>query len=260
MYHCQAVSFARGRRLSLCWFARLRSGTFRLYCCCERADRILRTWQDNRSCHTLSNEEGEANNEANTEYEDDLYVEEEHLSFTTELVSSSNQFIDYIYRSNARTFDSLNLYSFITKTYKISEKSETDRENKRTHNSIGRPINERGRFLPAHPQFDSHLLRLKSKGSIPVILGPTIPQKDQQDEKWCRLMLLLFKPWRKLSDLIHPEETWEEAFAMTDFDEASLGTMDNIELLVQPVLLSNALPFSSSGQYLPGRALPILRC
>ncbi|EIW63236.1 uncharacterized protein TRAVEDRAFT_92353, partial [Trametes versicolor FP-101664 SS1] len=50
---------------------------------------------------------------------------------------------------------------------------------------------------------------------IPVILGDRIPRSDRGDEEkeqWARMMLILFVPWRRPSDLHGPTESWTAAF------------------------------------------------
>ncbi|KAG2149574.1 hypothetical protein BD769DRAFT_1331743, partial [Suillus cothurnatus] len=49
---------------------------------------------------------------------------------------------------------------------------------------------------------------------IPVPMGPRMPRRDQQAvyPKYCRLMLILFKPWRSVSDLKKGTQSWTEVF------------------------------------------------
>ena len=46
------------------------------------------------------------------------------------------------------------------------------------------------------------------------MIGPALPRRDQGPiyPRYCRLMLVLFKPWRKVADLREPGETWTQAF------------------------------------------------
>ncbi|KAF8222890.1 hypothetical protein L208DRAFT_1225942, partial [Tricholoma matsutake] len=48
---------------------------------------------------------------------------------------------------------------------------------------------------------------------IPVLIG-SVPRQDCQEtyERYCRLMLTLFKPWRMAFDLHQPNESWSAAF------------------------------------------------
>lgn len=56
-----------------------------------------------------------------------------------------------------------------------------------------------------HDQAASHILRVRapSEGLIPVPIGPGIPRRDKPElrARYCRLMLIFFKPWRQASDL-----------------------------------------------------------
>ncbi|KAF9037306.1 hypothetical protein BDZ89DRAFT_908455, partial [Hymenopellis radicata] len=44
--------------------------------------------------------------------------------------------------------------------------------------------------------------------------GPGIPRRDCPAlyTRYCRLMLILFKPWGSSADLRHPGESWPNAF------------------------------------------------
>ncbi|KAJ7881842.1 hypothetical protein B0H13DRAFT_1459892, partial [Mycena leptocephala] len=84
-----------------------------------------------------------------------------------------------------------------------------------------------------HSQFETHLLRLRSVPQIPILLGPTLPRPDRSDaeyERWCRAMLVIFKPWREPSDLRRPDETWKDAFSRTTFSEDLKQIMRNMNV------------------------------
>ncbi|KAJ7822188.1 hypothetical protein B0H14DRAFT_2370902, partial [Mycena olivaceomarginata] len=55
-----------------------------------------------------------------------------------------------------------------------------------------------------------------SKGPIAVIQlsTPGIPRRDRSEvsARYCRLMLIFFKPWRHARDLRKEGESWENAF------------------------------------------------
>ncbi|KAJ4473214.1 hypothetical protein C8R41DRAFT_711055, partial [Lentinula lateritia] len=46
--------------------------------------------------------------------------------------------------------------------------------------------------------------------------GPAIPRRDRKEvwPRYCRLMLMFFKPWRTGTDLRNEGQGWEEAFEM----------------------------------------------
>jgi hypothetical protein len=77
-------------------------------------------------------------------------------------------------------------------------------------------IRPRVQFLPEHLESDSHVLRIRAPDSrrVPVPIGPGIPRRDKLEvrERYCRLMLILFKPWRHASDLRRNNQTWHDAF------------------------------------------------
>ncbi|THU92914.1 hypothetical protein K435DRAFT_624152, partial [Dendrothele bispora CBS 962.96] len=64
--------------------------------------------------------------------------------------------------------------------------------------------------------------------------GPAIPRRDRADvfQRYCRCMLLLFKPWRTPSNLRLPSQSWSEAFE--EFKETcspdKLDLMTNMQL------------------------------
>ncbi|KZO91897.1 hypothetical protein CALVIDRAFT_466384, partial [Calocera viscosa TUFC12733] len=69
---------------------------------------------------------------------------------------------------------------------------------------------------------------------VPVILGPSIPRGDRGLEErveWCRAMLILFKPWRCLDDLLLHGEGWDAAFERCVFTAEQLRVMGNIGVL-----------------------------
>ncbi|KAH9852942.1 hypothetical protein C2E23DRAFT_729763, partial [Lenzites betulinus] len=75
----------------------------------------------------------------------------------------------------------------------------------------------RGSFSSSeHTQYDTHILRMRQDCDVPVILGDRIPRSDRGDEEkeaWARMMLILFVPWRRPSDLRAMDESWVEAMA-----------------------------------------------
>ncbi|KZV60815.1 hypothetical protein PENSPDRAFT_540686, partial [Peniophora sp. CONT] len=65
--------------------------------------------------------------------------------------------------------------------------------------------------------------------------GPSVPRRDRDEARpqYCRLMLILFKPWRHASDLRDPGQSWEDAFAQFLISCPSHLTrvMNNMQLL-----------------------------
>ena len=70
---------------------------------------------------------------------------------------------------------------------------------------------------PDHTQSERKAHRLRSdtaKYYIPVPIGPALPRRDRVHlyARYCRLMLILFKPWRGVDDLRDDGQTWPSAF------------------------------------------------
>ncbi|KZT61745.1 hypothetical protein CALCODRAFT_423227, partial [Calocera cornea HHB12733] len=71
---------------------------------------------------------------------------------------------------------------------------------------------------------------------VPVLLGPTLPRADRGEEEraqWCRTMLILFKPWRTLNDILPSQRSWTEAFEEYRFDSRLEEIMSHIGVLNQ---------------------------
>ena len=69
-------------------------------------------------------------------------------------------------------------------------------------------------FLDGHLEHNSHHLVSRSHNVIVVPIGPSLPHRNQSENyaKYCRIMLILFKPWRNAANLRKQGETWETAF------------------------------------------------
>jgi len=71
-------------------------------------------------------------------------------------------------------------------------------------------------LLPGHDEHNSHVLKIRrpSKKIVPVPVGLSIPRRDKKDSyaRYCRLMLIFFKPWREALDLKSKEQSWEDAY------------------------------------------------
>ncbi|KAJ3965944.1 hypothetical protein EV361DRAFT_809857, partial [Lentinula raphanica] len=92
-------------------------------------------------------------------------------------------------------------------------------------------------FQIEHLQAQTHTLKLlKARDRVvPICIGPSIPRRDRPEvyERYSRLMLILFKPWRKIEDLRESSELWSEAFAKFKAccDTSVVKFMDNMQLL-----------------------------
>ncbi|KZP32477.1 hypothetical protein FIBSPDRAFT_704486, partial [Athelia psychrophila] len=67
-----------------------------------------------------------------------------------------------------------------------------------------------------HPQIDTHVARQRDLNVVPVLLGNALPRPDTNGEaghtRWCRAMLILFKPWRTSRDLKTADQSWDDAY------------------------------------------------
>ncbi len=151
-------------------------------------------------------------------------------------ISASNQHQDYIYRSSDPEFDSLCLYEFIGIVEKMSmryisrgrkDQRDVESEDADDNHAVrdlrggqrqgsGRQAAPRGRFSSRdHTQYTTHFLRRRLVWTVPVVLGATPPRPDRAPEEkalWARMMLILFVPWRKPSDIRLQNENWTAAF------------------------------------------------
>ncbi|KAH9854461.1 hypothetical protein C2E23DRAFT_699808, partial [Lenzites betulinus] len=154
--------------------------------------------------------------------------QEDGETFTLQMqagsISSMSQQQDYVYRCIDDPFEALCLYQFVSCTKKESlRRDESRRLPTRTERSsmdalpyVGRDRLPRGSFSSSvHTQQSTHILRITKDFDVPVILGNRIPRSDRGDEEredWARMMLILFVPWRRPSDIRRIDETWIEAF------------------------------------------------
>ena len=71
-------------------------------------------------------------------------------------------------------------------------------------------------FGSEHIESKTHCLSIRTPENkfVLVPIGPSIPRRDQRKAyaRYCRLMLIFFKPWRHASDLRSTGQKWEDAF------------------------------------------------
>ncbi|KAG2139900.1 hypothetical protein BD769DRAFT_1308615, partial [Suillus cothurnatus] len=89
----------------------------------------------------------------------------------------------------------------------------------------------------AHPQIGSHMtrIRLMQHRLVPVPIGTAISHRDRSCiyAQYCRLKLILFKPWRSARDLRSDGQSWESAFnEFLGVAKVCLkNVMDNMQIL-----------------------------
>ena len=88
-----------------------------------------------------------------------------------------------------------------------------------------------------HPESSTHFLWIRKPqiNRVVVPIGLAIPRRDQEKiyPQYCRLMLMLFKPWLKASDLRTAGQTWSEAFEQfqQNCPQKQKDIMNNMQIL-----------------------------
>ena len=142
-------------------------------------------------------------------------------------ISVINQQQDYVYRPINEPFNSLSLYEFVSSTEKMV-KASTGRAQLHLSDAVeldasilpaersSRGQMARGEFSSSvHTQSATHVVRMRMRSLVPVILGNRTPRCDREPderEAWARMMMILFVPWRRPSDLRNAEETWLQSY------------------------------------------------
>ena len=121
------------------------------------------------------------------------------------------------------------LYDYISQYYKFLIPKT---KGKRRHSSADLNFDE------FHPQHKTHSLRKRHPHQyvVPVIIGPTFPQKEKDPEKYAMLFLFLFKPFNKVDDIKLPNQTWYEAYQTWDrtlLDHDTFVKLENFETNIQ---------------------------
>jgi hypothetical protein len=160
-----------------------------------------------------------------------------------ELVAQSSQVMDYQLRP--KIFDNISVWDFVTsfrkttikrrKTCKLNnlnldenlDSYDSENENLMTEN-----VNM---FLDGHLEHHSHQVVARPHKLVAVPIGPSLPFRDRSETyaKYCRIMLLLFKPWRNATDLRNQGDTWIVAFEIFKNECSSniITLMNNMQLL-----------------------------
>ncbi|KAF5334229.1 hypothetical protein D9611_014313 [Ephemerocybe angulata] len=174
------------------------------------------------------------NDGSDIDLDDDVFLEQNEKG---EITPRASQLRDYIFRGNL--FSPVSLWDFVARSCKFSfSKSGKDSLSLSdvqgieetwapfdvlTAASASRPS---ARFLEGHDEHKSSYITLSHplNAAVPVPIGPALPRRDRPDvrEKYCRLMLILFKPWRSPKDLIGSFSSWGDAFE--DFTHSRLYT------------------------------------
>ena len=117
----------------------------------------------------------------------------------------------------------------------MKDESETGDREKRGITRRGVRKVRRFRFLDGHGERDKKHIRMRAKEVVPVPIGPAMPRRDEDLKfmRYCRLMLILFKPWRSVADLREQAETWECAFTAykQEMESHHVKILDNMQVL-----------------------------
>ncbi len=183
--------------------------------------------------HDVGPELGRTQSTASRENSSSIEVEDDQLPSTLEReetvtlslangsISALNQQQDYLLRPRTDPFDCMSLYQYAGLTEKVTVAFDTqsrrdDPSPEGRVSSRGRRREERGSFLPTHPDHQTHLVRKRVIWVVPVILGSHIARNDRSEEEresWARTVLILFVPWQTPADLKERGESWMESYA-----------------------------------------------
>jgi hypothetical protein len=145
---------------------------------------------------------------------------------------------DYVYRPVI--YNDVSLYDWMQCHEKIKKRLGKARDNNADVSStaVEDEVEESGsqfiRFLSGHSQYSTHQVKMdlsRKETHVPNFLGGALPRRDQGNfEFYCKTMLTLFKPWRKLTDLKGNREKWEDLFSATRFKPEYAKLMQNFNI------------------------------
>ncbi len=204
---------------------------------------------------------------------EDVVVDEEEvvvgINERGELVARSSRVSDYIMRGPALEGISLWEYTAQVRKERVSkltrassgydDSDESGSEDEGTDSassnlplesimdgdwsSVGAMLEDRRRKRPKFRFADGHTdcryyyrhISHPHDRRVPVPLGPGIPRRDRKEvhARYCRLMLILFKPWVGPRDLRDNNQSWSDAFAafFGNAQPSVLKVLDNMQIL-----------------------------
>ena len=211
----------------------------------------------------------EETREENEEVENSVNADEEvviHVESDGNVIALTDQVTDYTLRP--RELSSFCLWDFVSKTEKLRGRIQTEDDGgdsrmdegdiQNTYESdceeedmsVGCDLPDisenrlapRGRkkvnrycFLDEHVERDKKHIKLRARPVVPVPIGPAVPRRDEVEKysRYCRLMLILFKPWRSVGDLRDQTQSWDHAFSSfrSKMDSQHTQIMDNMQVL-----------------------------
>jgi len=148
---------------------------------------------------------------------------------------------DYVLRG--KILKSLCLWEYTSLIQKLSKKHvryDDHKINDHAIDSITSEDNSHSRpkylFDHDHPNYDTHIQQLRHPNHrpLPTPIGPSLSRRDRPEmqEKYCRLMLIFFKPWNRPQDLIYGHESFDTAFdTFLHENEKWNSLLNNMQLL-----------------------------
>ena len=180
--------------------------------------------------------------------------EEEEVSIRVEndgrITMLADQVADYTQRP--LEVESMCLWDFVERTEKVRHGNnvglqtgddEPDENDVNDENDADVDTDAPGRkhqvkkfhFLPEHREYKRKQVRLREQYVVPVPIGPALPRRDvvESRARYCRLILILFKPWRTVHDLRNDAVPWDSVFASfsAQMEATHLKVIDNMQVL-----------------------------
>ncbi|KAH7925867.1 hypothetical protein BV22DRAFT_1104666 [Leucogyrophana mollusca] len=123
-------------------------------------------------------------------------------------ITVSSEIQDYCYRGTSTSFETLSLWEHTEWVVKdCMTEARTDIEDGNCNTEQFTDVD--------HGHDTSHCGRPCSKPVVPVVLGDAFLRPDrtkEEKERFCEVMLLLFKPWRTFEDLKCGYSSWRAAY------------------------------------------------
>ena len=138
-----------------------------------------------------------------------------------------NQMTDYVNRGDELSY--MCYYEYCSKVYKEKfkeEEKERHAKRKADPKHARGPKAERYFFSDNHPQSETHWQVRRKEPQVPS-LSKLPSSSENNKEKFQKCILLLFKPFRVVTDLFNGI-SWDESYEATDFAENS-RYVENIE-------------------------------
>jgi len=229
-----------------CKFVSIHLQTFESYLTREKSklhqipsDEVQRYYNDEQN-----------NNDAESDTASDQTDDDQHQLPESFIISSSrgkltaiNLRIDYQYRGPS--LRGICLYDYAATIQKVLINPHELSMLSRQYSGEGKHYVDRFPFRgdevedkdSAHPQYQSHLQMHRKRGTerIVILCGKGIPKKNdiENAERYALCILLLFKPWETVYDLLECYSSWIEAYQafQPSLSPRIQSIIDNIDLL-----------------------------